>query len=283
MEGFENQRLCVVPRPLVDAALQRPVTRRLVVTDAGFFPDAEDHLRVRPEGADESILMVCTRGSGWVRTTERVGVTPGMCVLIPARLAHSYGSSTSHPWTIWWCHVRGAESRDFAVALGAEHGAATLTLRSFDRIVALFDELVSGLERGQTPAHLLAASGTAWHLLSQIAVDRALPETGTPLERAMRYLADRVDATVRVGDLADLVGLSASHLSALFRQATGGGVTAHHTALKMARARGLLDTSSLGIAEVARAVGYEDPLYFSRQFRKVHGVSPSDYRSQRKG
>ena len=35
--------------------------------------------------------------------------------------------------------------------------------------------------------------------------------------------------------------------------------------------------------KVAREVGYDDPFYFSRQFRRVHGVSPSDYRAQRKG
>ena len=39
-EGFEHQRLCVVPRPLVEQALARPVTRRLMVTEAGLFPAA---------------------------------------------------------------------------------------------------------------------------------------------------------------------------------------------------------------------------------------------------
>jgi AraC-like DNA-binding protein len=99
----------------------------------------------------------------------------------------------------------------------------------------------------------------------------------------MRYLEERVDGAIRVSDLARLVGVSTSHLGALFRDATGGGVLAYHTALKMARARRLLDTTDLHVAEVAREVGYPDPFYFSRQFRRVHGVSPSDYRVQRKG
>ncbi|HEY4153175.1 MAG TPA: hypothetical protein VGM38_07610, partial [Pseudolysinimonas sp.] len=39
-EGFRNQRLVVVPRPAVTEALRRPVTRRLMVTDVGYYPDA---------------------------------------------------------------------------------------------------------------------------------------------------------------------------------------------------------------------------------------------------
>jgi YesN/AraC family two-component response regulator len=45
----------------------------------------------------------------------------------------------------------------------------------------------------------------------------------------------------------------------------------------------LLDTTSQSILEVARAVGYEDPYYFSRIFRKVMAESPSQYRKQKAG
>ena len=77
--------------------------------------------------------------------------------------------------------------------------------------------------------------------------------------------------------------MSSSHLAALFRDATGGGVLSHHISLKMARARHLLDTTTLLVAEVGRQVGMDDPFYFSRQFGRVHGMSPSQYRSTRKG
>lgn len=283
-QGFANQRLCVVPRPLVAAAQERPVTRRLIVTDAGYFPSAGEHVRVRPHGAEEAILLLCAAGTGWiVAGGERVTLTPSTCALIPAGLAHSYGSSDVHPWTIWWCHVRGTDLRDLGEIFGARHELTTVGLRSLDRVTALFDEIVSSLERGQTPAHLLSTSGLAWHLFTQIVVDRILPQTGTPLERAIRYLDERIDSSVRVAELAALVGLSPSHLTATFSKATGGGVTAYHITMKMSRARGLLDATGLSIGEVARAVGYNDPLYFSRQFRKLHGVDPTTYRSQHKG
>lgn len=283
-DGFDHQRLDVVPRPLVEAALARPVTRRMIVTDAGYFPHAEQHGRQRPHGAAETILIVCVAGSGWIDTGGvRTRVGSGGAIVIPGGVPHAYGASGSDPWTIWWCHVRGTDVAELVEIAGIRPGELTLSLRSLDRITAQLDEIVSALERDTTPARLVATAGMAWRLFTLLAVDRILPEDGTPLERAMRYLEDRVDGRVQVADLAALVGLSPSHLAALFRGATGGGVLAHHLSLKMARARRLLDTTGLTVAEIARQVGMDDPFYFSRQFRKMHGVSPTIYRETRKG
>jgi AraC-like DNA-binding protein len=126
----------------------------------------------------------------------------------------------------------------------------------------------------------VTAAGAAWKLLAQTGADRVLPAPGDPLQRAMTYLAERLDGSVKVGELAGFVGVSPSHLTALFRRATGGGVLAHQQALRMARARQLLDGTDARINEIAREVGYDDPFYFSRHFRRHHGVTPTQYRER---
>lgn len=288
-DGFEHQRSSVVPRPLVDAALLRPVTRRVVVTDAGYFPRATAHARHRPDGAPEAIIIVCVAGAGWLQTGgQRHRVGSSSAIVLPSGIGHAYGASDTDPWTIWWCHVRGGDVAELVAAAGIRSGAMhparlTVSLRAVDRVTVLLDEIVTSLSDGTTPAHLIATAGMAWRLLTQLAVDRALSAEGTPLQRALRYLEERVDGRVQVAELAAMVGVSSSHLSALFREATGGGVTAHHISLKMARARHLLDTTDQGIAEVARQVGMPDALYFSRQFSRVHEMSPTRYRALSKG
>jgi len=283
-EGFERQRLSVVPRPLVEAALLRPVTRRIVVTDAGYFPRAADHGRHRPNGAAETIVIVCVDGSGWVEAGgQRTRVGSSTAIVLPGGIPHSYGASADDPWTIWWCHVRGSDVAELLDAADISPARVTLSLRGADRVTAMLDEISTSLERDTTPARLVATSGMAWRLLTQLAVDRLLPEHGTPLERALRYLEDRVDGSVHVPELAAMVGVSPSHLASLFREATGGGVVAHHLALKMARARRLLDTTDLPVAEIGRRVGMDDPFYFSRRFRITHGMAPTAYREHRKG
>jgi AraC-like DNA-binding protein len=283
-EGFRNQRLSVVPRRTVAEALARPVTRRLVVTDTGHYPNATDHLMQRPSGAEETIVMVCTAGTGWATiggTQHRIGSNAAL--IIPNGTPHAYGASKDNPWTIWWCHLRGSDLPELVAEMGVSAAKPIVPIRHIDRTVALLDEVVSTLERNHAPASLVGAAGAAWKLLTQIVVDRALPEPGDPVQRAMLYLSERFDSTVRVADLAALVGVSPSHLSAQFRRATGGGVLAHQTALRMARARQLLDTTTAPVSEIAREVGYEDQFYFSRHFRRMHEASPSEYRARDKG
>ncbi len=283
-EGFDRQRMSVLPRPFVERALGQSVTQRMLVTDAGYFPEARHHGRHRPQGSRETIIIVCGSGAGWTEIDGiRSRITRGMALVIPEGVPHSYGASDTDPWTIWWCHVRGTDVPELVNAAGITRGSRIVSLRAVERATALLDEMAVSLSRDTTPARVLAASGVAWHLLTMLASDRALPAEGTPLERAMRYLEERLDSQVQVPELADLVGVSPSHLASLFRGATGGGVLAHHNVLKMAYARTLLDTTSLPIAEIARAVGRDDPFYFSRQFSRVHGMSPRAYRATRKG
>ena len=278
-EGFRNQRLVVVPRPLVAEALARPVTRRLVVTDAGYYPEAADHGMSRPRGTSETVIILCASGTGWARVGNghhRIGSQTAL--VVPKGVPHEYGADAGTPWTIWFCHLAGTDVAELVETLEVTNDRPIVPIRRIERAVALLDEIVGSLERDQSPARLIGTAGAAWKLLTQISVDRILPEDGDPLQRAMNYLSERLDGAVNVPELARLVGLSSSHLTALFRRATGGGVLAHHSALRMARARQLLDTTTAPIATIANELGYDDPLYFSRQFRRVHGSSPTEFR-----
>lgn len=280
-EGFRGQRLVLVPRPMVSAALHHPVTRRLLVTDAGYYPDASGHEMRRPRGAPEHIVIVCVSGQGWARIGEQTHRVPaGTLLVIPSATPHTYGADPDTPWTIWWAHVAGTDAAELVAATKASPHRPVLDLGAVERIVALLDEIVAALERAPSSARLLRASGAAWKLFTEIAIDQILPRSGDPLQRAMAYLEQRLDGSIRVPELAALVGVSPSHLTALFRRATGGGVLAHQTALRMGRARRLLDTTDATITEIAHDLGYADAFYFSRQFRRHHDMSPTAFRSR---
>jgi AraC family transcriptional regulator len=84
----------------------------------------------------------------------------------------------------------------------------------------------------------------------------------------------------RVADLARSAGLSASRFGRLFREATGTTPAAYLRALRMTRARILLERTSLSVAEIMTQVGARDPSHFSRDFRREHGCSPRALRQQ---
>ena len=280
-EGFTRQRLVVVPRPVVEVALDRDITRRITVTDVGHFPDAADHGVVRRRGADETILVVCGAGSGWLHLGDRrFDVAAGSAFVVPRGAPHAYGASERDPWTVWWCHLRGADVDELVRGMSASAEEPVLPLHRPERPIALLDEMITTLTEDQSWPRLVLAAGSAFTLATVITGDRRLPADGDPVQRAMDHLAQTADRPIRVADVAALVGLSPSHLTALFRRATGGGVLAHHAALRMAKARQLLDGTRAPVADVAQELGYDDPFVFSRAFRRHHAMSPRAYRNR---
>lgn len=285
-QGFPGERISVLPRPLVRQALGRPLTARLVVTDCGHFPAAAGHLRTRPSGSEQTIVIVCTDGQGWCELPSgRRSVHPGQALVLPPGLPHGYGATEDDPWTIWWLHLAGADVPELLAAAQVDAERPVAGVGDVYRAVALIDEALRRMERDDSAASLQAASGAAWHLLALLAADRSRAGSGghDPVHQARQYLHEQVGTRVGVAELAALARLSPSHFAALFRKATGVGVLKYQTRLRMSRARELLDTTDLPIATIARTLGYQDPFYFSRQFHAAHGLPASAYRAQHKG
>lgn len=285
-EGFPGQRMRVLPRPLVEAALAAPVTGQLVVTDVGCFPRAASHGRGRPRGAAQHVVIVCTAGKGVCHLPGGAHtVRAGQALVIPAGTPHRYEADERDPWTIWWMHVVGRSMRDHLAAIGTDVARPVVDCADVARVTALLDTVLRRMERDESTSTLLAAAGAAWHALALLAADRRLAgrNRADPVEATADHLRANPSARVSLDELAGMAGLSRSHFSALFRRATGYGPLEYQTRLRMGRARELLDTTDRTVASIADEVGYADPLYFSRQFKRIHGVTATDYRAHDKG
>ena len=68
------------------------------------------------------------------------------------------------------------------------------------------------------------------------------------------------------------------YLCSLFRRAEGISIKHYHTRLRLAEAANLLLSTAMNVSQIANAIGYEDPLYFSRIFKAEFGCSPREYR-----
>jgi AraC-like DNA-binding protein len=87
-------------------------------------------------------------------------------------------------------------------------------------------------------------------------------------------------APLPLADAARLPGRSPSTVTRLFKKITGRGFKQYQTDFRMQRAATLLRThANQPVTEIAREAGFDDPLYFSRQFHRHFGVSPTQHRS----
>jgi AraC family transcriptional regulator of arabinose operon len=279
-DGFVGQRMLVLLRSRVRQYLQMPGSTKFVVSDCGYFPHADHHGVTRNQGISQGIIIISASGSGWCRTEAgRFDVAPGQAVLIPPHAPHAYGADPDDPWTLWWLHIAGPEVSELFKSAGLSTSAPVRTLSDVYRSVGLVQEALEWTQRDSSTMSLMAASAAALHLLAIVSSDRASGDKTTEgVEQAANYLRSNPTERISVADLAMMSRLSPSHFSALFKKHTGSSVLQYQKLLRMARARELLHTTTLPVADVGHAAGFSDPFYFARQFKQVHDVSPRQYR-----
>jgi YesN/AraC family two-component response regulator len=83
---------------------------------------------------------------------------------------------------------------------------------------------------------------------------------------------------LKIEDIAHAIGLDRNYLGALFKKESKMTLKEFLTAFRMNRACELLEDNNLTVGDVARSVGYEDPLLFSKIFKNFKGISPSRFR-----
>ena len=110
----------------------------------------------------------------------------------------------------------------------------------------------------------------------------ALPDNDQKIDQSIAYMANHLNEPLNVAKLASVANISASHFFVVFKRRTGQAPIDYFIRLRMARARRLLEGTSMSVKDVAATLGYEDPFYFSRVFKAVTQLSPTDFRAQQR-
>lgn len=115
----------------------------------------------------------------------------------------------------------------------------------------------------------------------------AIPELPNSNEKskyvmeAMRYIAEHYNAPdIGIGSVSSSLGVSEGHLSHVFKKETSYTISNYITAYRIHMAMELLRDCRNRVYEVAEQVGYRDITYFSSTFKKVTGMTPSEYQKQ---
>jgi len=122
-----------------------------------------------------------------------------------------------------------------------------------------------------------AWSGPGFRNLHQCATLRRMGGLPLPLVKAIGYIEERFDQQIQLADVAEAACVSAAYLSRLFGDHMELSFVEYLTHLRVEKAEKLIRENRLNIKEVSAKVGYQDPNYFSKIFRKMVGISPSLY------
>jgi two-component system response regulator YesN len=99
-----------------------------------------------------------------------------------------------------------------------------------------------------------------------------------PLVKALAFIRENFAGTIQLGDVASAAGVNAAHLSRLFAEHLKANFVDYLTTLRINEAERLLKESPITVKEAAFASGYQDPNYFSKTFKKVKGILPTEVR-----
>lgn len=102
------------------------------------------------------------------------------------------------------------------------------------------------------------------------------------VQRAKEYINGNYKKDLSLDELSKELDISPYYFSKLFKEETGSNFVEYLTGLRMGRAKEMLKDESLSMKEICTEIGYSDPNYFSRIFKKNVGLTPTEYREREK-
>lgn len=279
-EGFSGERLYRLPTEVFVDFMEHPLVKRLYLTDVGLYPKAYHHYMERKEGCVENIFFYCIDGEGSICVNDKkYKLQAKQAFCIPSNQKHCYYAEEENPWSILWVHFRGDDVQYYpldsykVISFGSSHAT--------NRMLYLFDLLFHVLDEPYSLGNFAYMAQVLSLILSETYMKECqdnLPGQNIHVSNIIHYMNEHLEENLTLNDLVTRFGLSKSYLNAIFHKYTKLSPIDLFVTLKMTEACKLLKSTDMYIYEVSHAVGYTDQYYFSRIFKKIVGVSPTEYK-----
>ena len=99
-----------------------------------------------------------------------------------------------------------------------------------------------------------------------------------PIRVAKKYIQDNFHKPLKLDDISSMLGFNSSYFSGLFKKETGENFSDYLAQVRINQAKQLLVQETLPVADIAEAVGYTDLKYFSKLFKRLAGINPTEFR-----
>lgn len=217
---------------------------------------------------------------------ESISLSRGDAFILYAGEKYEYYPDASDPWSYLWIDFYCDGAQKIFDRCGFSVQKPTVHLPEFSEYMEILKSIYESYDAG--PLQELNSSAYFMLLLGKLIGDadkaRHAADHASIKYRHIReiltYINNNYRMELSVQKIARENCLSVSRMMALFSEVVGMSPVVYINRFRVSASCELLAQSDMSIAEIANAVGVEDPLYFTRIFRKVMGVSPREYRSK---
>ena len=265
-------------------------SKPLVVGSCGTYhlytrPKLPTH---RPRGRLDFQLLYIAAGKAYFyfnHSPDPTIVTAGHMVIYRPKEPQRYIYYGTDQTEVYWVHFTGGNVKNILRSYGIKDDMRVIYTGTSLEYNRIFKQMIQELQRCQTDYKELLVL-----LLKQlfISIHRQLTKEqkrkneylDKEMELAIQYFHDNYNKEISIEDYAISRGMSVSWFIRNFKQYTNTTPMQYIVSIRITNAQVLLETTNYNITEIGVIIGYDNPLYFSRIFRKQKGVSPSEYRKQ---
>ena len=233
---------------------------------------------------DHCLIHHVTSGKGVFRVEDAVyaGGAGDTFLVYPGTVV-SYTADVEDPWGYCWVGFNGPDAKILLTQTPFTREQPVVRFSDPDAVRDAIQSIYAA--SGTSSASELRAIGQLYLFLALLVEQGGQEPSGDLMreyfESAVRFITHNYSHPIDVGDIASNVGISRSHLYRVFMQEVDVSPNDYLTRFRVTQACELLERSTLSMAEVAASVGYSDQLYFSRVFKKVIGLPPTQYKQQK--
>jgi AraC family transcriptional regulator, arabinose operon regulatory protein len=241
--------------------------------------------RVERETYPGHEFILCLGGRGWLRIAgKKHDVAAGSLVWVNCHHPHAYGAVTRDPWELYWLRIEGRP---------LDRIAELLQIRSqpiFERID--MSAVKRGFEHafkamiGTRPSDAALVNAAVAAIIGMMFDVRLSepgmlqPELPPAVQRALERMRLNFHLPLRVAELAQLSGMSESHFGRQFKLAMGTSPIDWLRRERVNQAKRRLIESDDPVKEIARQTGYHDQFFFSKDFKRMTKLTPTQFREQ---
>lgn len=261
----------------------------LAVNVAGYYSEeqcSQGHLMSVscPEGRRDYLFCYIAQGGLCLKIDGSESVVQNGVLLIPPQVPYQYYSQPVNDcMELYWIHFTGSYAAQYLKECGLNDGYFFSTERTEELSVSVqtiaremtFQQIAYDKVTQSLLVYVLAL--TARYHVSEQHTSRNIDAR---MQKVIEYIYLWYARELSIKEMASVAALSVSRFSSLFKQTFGLNPLQYIINYRIKRACDLLRHTEYSVSTVAEKVGFSDPLYFSRVFKKQMKVNPTAYRQK---
>lgn len=236
----------------------------------------------RPGGRDDFQLLYVAKGKViFTFNGEKNVVDEGTLILyLPGEDQYYYYSNKTSP-VIYWLHFSGFNALKLLEENYLSNGSIFFVGIKND-LSLIFDKIIKELQLAQGKYFELCNLyiKELFTLCSRYLIEANSPinKQNKILDESIEYFNKNFNTTINIKEYANSCNISCCWFIRSFKKYVGTTPIQYITNIRINKAKNLLHSSCFTIGEIANLIGYQNPLYLSRIFKKYVGIAPMNYR-----